>query len=226
MRLHSGEKPYKCESCGRNFRQWGDLKYHMISIHSDIRQYQCEFCGKDFARKYSLIVHRRIHTGERNYKCEFCSKCFRAASYLQNHRRIHTGEKPHACSICGKPFRVRSDMKRHMASHNRESHQGHNTTNVTNQTTQNVHNVVTVSSISNPGQQVSITSYFCNLHSYLSGLKMGKIYRGSKSSHSDLRSPNSLHRWFVVELQYKSLCLRTANCNKPSKLPWRKAMKW
>jgi len=91
MRLHSGDKPYKCELCGRHFRQWGDLKYHCISIHTEEKQYQCEYCGKDFARKYSLIVHRRIHTGEKNYKCEFCGKTFRASSYLQNHRRIHTG---------------------------------------------------------------------------------------------------------------------------------------
>lgn len=92
MRLHSGDKPYKCEFCGRHFRQWGDLKYHCISIHSEEKNYQCEYCGKDFARKYSLIVHRRIHTGEKNYKCEFCGKSFRASSYLQNHRRIHTGK--------------------------------------------------------------------------------------------------------------------------------------
>ncbi|XP_035703919.1 zinc finger protein 320 isoform X2 [Folsomia candida] len=135
MRLHSGEKPYKCEHCGRSFRQWGDLKYHVISIHSDIRQYQCEFCGKDFARKYSLIVHRRIHTGERNYQCDFCDKTFRAASYLQNHRRIHTGEKPHSCNICGKPFRVRSDMKRHMSSHNRENSNLPATSSSTNNST-------------------------------------------------------------------------------------------
>lgn len=120
MRLHSGDKPYKCEFCGRNFRQWGDLKYHCTSRHSEEKQYQCEYCGKDFARKYSLIVHRRIHTGEKDYVCEFCNKKFRASSYLQNHRRIHTGEKPHRCEICDKPFRVRSDMKRHLNTHNRE----------------------------------------------------------------------------------------------------------
>lgn len=118
-RLHSGDKPYKCEDCGRHFRQWGDLKYHSTSIHSEQKQFQCEYCGKDFARKYSLIVHRRIHTGEKNYRCEYCNKTFRASSYLQNHRRIHTGEKPHSCSVCGKSFRVRSDMKRHMHTHSR-----------------------------------------------------------------------------------------------------------
>lgn len=92
MRLHSGDKPYNCEVCNRPFRQWGDLKYHMVSLHSDEKNHQCEYCGKDFARRYSLVLHRRIHTGERKYKCDQCGKSFRASTYLQDHIRIHTGE--------------------------------------------------------------------------------------------------------------------------------------
>lgn len=33
--MHNGDKPYKCDECGRDFRQWGDLKYHMVSIHTE-----------------------------------------------------------------------------------------------------------------------------------------------------------------------------------------------
>ncbi|XP_055386133.1 uncharacterized protein LOC129615091 [Condylostylus longicornis] len=119
LRVHSGEKPFTCVDCGRAFRQWGDLNYHRISLHSNEKNFQCEFCGKAFARKYSLVIHRRIHTQEKNYKCEFCPKTFRASSYLQNHRKIHTGEKPYECPTCNKKFRVCGDLRRHQKIHDR-----------------------------------------------------------------------------------------------------------
>lgn len=119
-RLHSGDKPYECSFCNRPFRQWGDLKYHIQSRHTTEKNHQCEFCGKDFARRYSLVIHRRIHTGEKNYQCDLCDKQFRASSYLQVHRKIHTGEKPYVCDICGKKFRVRGDLKRHSNIHERD----------------------------------------------------------------------------------------------------------
>lgn len=36
-------RPYKCKSCEKSFRQWGDLKYHETSIHSNKKDHICEF---------------------------------------------------------------------------------------------------------------------------------------------------------------------------------------
>ncbi|XP_042316710.1 zinc finger protein 621-like [Sceloporus undulatus] len=40
------------------------------------KPYRCQECGKGFAQKSVLVVHQRGHTGEKPYKCQQCGKGF------------------------------------------------------------------------------------------------------------------------------------------------------
>ncbi|XP_006903227.1 PREDICTED: zinc finger protein 345-like [Elephantulus edwardii] len=73
-------------------------------VHTRERPYECQDCGKAFLRSGALTEHRRIHTGERPYECQDCGKTFSRSSNLTVHRRSHTGERPYECQECGKPF--------------------------------------------------------------------------------------------------------------------------
>ena len=46
---HTDERNFKCDACGKAFRQLSTLSQHK-AIHSDARPYVCEFCKKTFNR--------------------------------------------------------------------------------------------------------------------------------------------------------------------------------
>ena len=92
-----------CEICRKTFLRPSALKVHM-RIHSGDRPFKCPHCPRTFTQSGNLTVHLRKHSGEKPFACTICLKRFAQSNSLRVHIRRHTGEKPYQCRECQKRF--------------------------------------------------------------------------------------------------------------------------
>ncbi|CAL4079130.1 unnamed protein product [Meganyctiphanes norvegica] len=105
-KLHTGEKPLKCELCNYATRYTTHLKEHHISVHSLEKPFACEVCSQKFTAARHLQKHMLIHATEKSFECTECDKKYATEKLLAEHKLIHipNEERPHACDKCEKCF--------------------------------------------------------------------------------------------------------------------------
>lgn len=109
-------KPFKCDQCKGAFIRESDYIAHMNS-HKSIRPYTCNHCGAQFIRKYNCQRHVKEHENDKMFNCKVCGKSFHRSYYLKDHMRIHSGLRPYSCHICGKTSTTKSNHNKHVQIH-------------------------------------------------------------------------------------------------------------
>ncbi|KAH8242374.1 hypothetical protein KR032_003781, partial [Drosophila birchii] len=141
-KIHSEERNYKCEQCGKGFKNTKQLKNHRrlhrtqglgMGKHGQAEQdqqqggslsvteaavtmHRCEDCGATFKQRKTLREHLCKERNEQ-LECPECQRVFGSKSSLRLHLRTHQERKRFRCDTCDHETSDHNAFRRHLGTH-------------------------------------------------------------------------------------------------------------
>ncbi|XP_054165423.1 histone-lysine N-methyltransferase PRDM9-like [Oppia nitens] len=123
-RIHSNEKNFLCDTCGKGFKNCKQLINHKVKHvvkTSVVKTHECHICLRQFNDARQKKVHlNNVHHKTRPYICNHCNHSAASRSALRTHMRQHTGEKPFKCDKCSYSTSDHNSLRRHKMRHSGE----------------------------------------------------------------------------------------------------------
>lgn len=110
------KKIHTCSCCEKKFQSISNLNTHFLALHTDERPFICEECGKSFVNVGGLNQHKVTHATDRPCQCPHCPKKFKDLMHLRKHADVHN-EGTHICLHCGKHLKSKRILTNHMIVH-------------------------------------------------------------------------------------------------------------
>ena len=81
-----------CPTCKKQLAGAGDALRRHMRIHTGERPHTCATCGRGFSQASSLHTHEFVHSGKPQFACPICLNAFRFFANVRRHiSRKHAG---------------------------------------------------------------------------------------------------------------------------------------